>query len=177
MLPEFPKIEDKPDFQPPTDFASLLPWWGWALIAAGILLLGILLWWTVSRTLPKPVRPPKPPPAPQTLAMQMLEDLRSRKNQLSQRDLAQSVIQIIRTWLHRSFGIMANYRTTQEILALRADASLPPPPPALRGFQDFLLGTDALNFGGNTILAPDEAEQMIDQAINVIRRATAAVVH
>ncbi len=170
MIP-FPEIQDQPNFTPPTGGLEV-PVFVWVL--AGLLLAGGMLafisWRQKRRRLGYGAPPPAPPLASHVLAMNLLEDLRPNASQLPGRELASRVVEIVRTFLHRQFGVMARYRTAQEILALRQNPNTPPPSPAVREFEDFLLHADSLNYGS----APgpnDRPDALIDEAINVIRRS------
>ena len=170
-MPEFPKIADAPNFAPPPSTEWMLsqpssyPVWLWIALVLG----GLLLGWLVSLVLRKPtlLQPPAPPLANHVMAMTMLEDLRPQAPTLPPKELAARVTEIIRTYLHRQFGILARYRTSQEILDHRRNPNLPPALPAVRAFEDFLLATDALNYGDGTP-AP---HSFIDEAIDTIRRS------
>ncbi len=174
-MPEFPKIADAPNFTPPqlTDWLltqpSTYPLWLWATLLAIVLLAA----WALTRFLRKPEipHPPAPPLANHVMAMTLLEDLRPQAATLPPKELAARVTEVIRTYLHRQFGILARYRTSQEILAQRGDPNRPPALPAVRAFEDFLLTTDALNYGGVTS-AP---QSLIDEAIDTIRRSQSAL--
>jgi hypothetical protein len=174
MLPEFPEINDKPDFTPPAEWAPLLPSWVWALIVGTALLLTTVLVWQMLRGIQRVETPPPPPLPPSQQAIQMLQDLRSRQEQFSVPRFADQVVQVIRTWLHRSFGILANYRTAEEILHLRTDRSQPPPPPVLRDFQDYLLKARNIVFSPESAWESVEADLdknwLVEDALRMIRK-------
>ena len=168
---EFPKIADAPNFTPPPGqewiFLQPATWpgWTWLLLAVGLLLLGVSLYLTLRRTHIQ--LPPAPPLATHVMAMTLLEDLRPLASELPAQELAARVKEIIRTYLHRQFGILARFRTTQEILDQRRNPSLPPPAPAIKTFEDFLMRADALNYGGGD----DAPQTFIDEAIDAIRQS------
>lgn len=168
---EFPEIKDAPNFAPPPGqewvFAQPLTWPlpVWGLFLGGLCLLGLV--WYLRLRRPALILPPAPPLATQVVAINLLEDLRPEAPNLTSVELAARVTEIIRTYLHRQFGILAKYRTTQEILAQRRDPTLPPPPPALRLFEDFMLTVDALNYRREG--AP--ALTLIDEAIAAVRQS------
>jgi hypothetical protein len=175
FMPEFPKIADAPIFAPPPSTEWMLtqpstyPLWFWGVILAIVLLAA----WALTRVLRKPEiqHPPAPPLANHVMAMTLLEEIRPLATELPPKELAARVTEIMRTYLHRQFGILARYRTSQEILAQRGDPNRPPALPAVRAFEDFLLTTDALNYGGVTS-AP---QSFIDEAIDTIRRSQSAL--
>jgi hypothetical protein len=171
---EFPKIADAPNFAPPPQTGLLLsepntyPLWLWLTLACTTLLIAWgLVWLTRKPALPQP---PAPPLANHVMAMTLLEELRPQSAQLSGKELAARVTEIIRTYLHRQFGILARYRTSQEILAQRRNPNSPPALPAVRAFEDFLLTSDSLNYGADS---PAPAS-FIDEAIDTIRTAQAS---
>lgn len=139
------------------------PWWMWALVLGAILGIAVQLYFLLRKE--RIVYPPAPPLASHVLAMTLLEELRPKAASLSAQELAARVTEIIRTYLHRQFGILAHYSTTQEILAQRGDATTPPPAPAIRVFEDFLLRADSLSYSRAD--ASDVA--LIDEAIDAIR--------
>lgn len=141
------------------------PWWLWVSIALAALLMA----WLLSRLLKKPQvsLPPAPPLANHVMAMTLLEQLRPQAASLPAKELAARVTEVIRTYLHRQFGILAKYRTSQEILAQRRDPHSPPALPAVRAFEDFLLTSDTLNYGAKL----DAPQSFIDEAIDTIRRS------
>lgn len=166
---DFPKIADAPSFNPPPgDWWDLTqpgtwPWWMWALVLG--VLVGIALQLYLVFRKERAAYPPAPPLASHVLAMTLLEELRPRAATLSAQELATRVTEIIRTYLHRQFGILARFSTTQEILAQRGDASTPPPAPAIRLFEDLLLRADSLSYSRSE--ASDVS--LIDEAIDTIR--------
>lgn len=170
---EFPPIQDTPNFTPPPGpewvFAQPLGWpWGvWVLLITSSLLLLLALYLKLRR--PHQVWPPAPPLATHVLAINLLEELRPKESELSALELAARVTEIIRTYLHRQFGILARFRTTPEILAQRRDPTVPPPAPALRPFEDFLMHVDTLNYSRSS--APPQG--LIDEAIDTIRKSHA----
>lgn len=168
---EFPKLEDAPNFipppvEPPISLSPVTwPYWLMLLIGLSLLLFGFLLY-RLLRAQPA-ANLPAPPLASHVMAMTLLEDLRPQAETLAPQELAARVTEIIRTYLHRQFGILARYRTTQEILAQRKDLNSPPPAPALKAFEDFLLHADSLNYGRSD----ERAQTLIDEAINTIRKS------
>jgi hypothetical protein len=168
---EFPKIEDTPAYTLPPPPAWVLsdpstwPYWIWLALVALLFFFGLAL----RHLLRKPTLelPPAAPLSSDVMALRLLEELRPASQSLSTPELAARVTEVIRTYLHRQFGILARYRTTQEILAQRRDPSTPPPAPALRHFEDFLLETDALNYGQNT----EASQSLIDRAMDTIRKS------
>ena len=172
-MPPFPKIEDTPNFAPPTESAlPVLVWVLLGLMVAGAI-YGVVLWrHRVQSRLG--ALPPATPLASHVLAMNLLEDLRPRAAEIQPKEMAARVVEIVRTFLHRQFGIMARYRTSQEILALRQKSEGPPPAPAVREFEDFLLHSESLNYGAKD---HSHADALIDEAINVIRRSMDHVNH
>lgn len=170
---EFPPISDAPNFTPPAGQEWILlapltwPTWVWISLLAGVILLGITVYYKLRR--PSLVLPPAPPLATNELAIMLLEDLRSQATTLPAAEMAARVTEIIRTYLHRQFGILARFRTTQEILAQRRDLTMPPAAPALRHFEDFLLRSDAYNYNRDDAPAPT----LVDEAIETIRQSHA----
>lgn len=144
--------------------------WAWGLAVLALCAAAGLIWWRWRRRHFSSTRPPAPPLANQVLAMTLLEDLRSQADALPPPQVGQRVAEIVRTFLHRQFGILARYRTTEEILALRRDASTPPPPPAVRVFEDFLLHLDAVNYGSARSDGPG-GNSLVDEGIHAIRKA------
>ncbi len=162
---DFPDIKDAPEFQPPPDLGYGQPWWVWVAVLVGVRLLV----WLIMRLWRKFVtdRPPPPPVGPEILALRMLDDLEGQSQGMDPRELGRRIVPIVRTWLHRGYGILANYRTPEEILALRPRADLPPPSPLLLGFQEFLLETNALGYGSQPTLS---SREMLERARQLIRR-------
>ena len=107
---EFPKIADAPNFTPPPGKEWIFlqpgtwPGWTWVLLVAGLLLLGLSLYFTLRRI--RVPLPPAPPLATHVIAMTLLEDLRPLASELPAPELAARVKEIIRTYLHRQFGIL-----------------------------------------------------------------------
>ncbi len=178
---EFPKLsQDAPTYLPPPNTDWLRPppiseewllhpgsyppwvWWG-----VGVLALSVAS--VLYRVLRQPacLRPPPPPLANHVQAMTMLEFLRPTATTMPSAELAARVTEVMRTYLHRQFGVLARFRTTQEILAQRRDPRTPPPIPALRAFEEFFQTADTLNYGPATT-AP---ASFIDEAIDTIRRS------
>jgi hypothetical protein len=168
ILPEFPDIKDAPEFNPPADLAHGWPWYVW-LVMLGVIILAAGLLVRYVRQSRAAELPPPPPGSPSEQAIQLLQDLQGREAGLSMQQLCQQVVQVIRTWMHHCFGLLANYRTTEEILAIRSNPDQPPPPPVLKDFQDFLLETNALSYGA--VAAGRSKQDIVDEAISMIRRA------
>lgn len=168
---EFPEIADAPNFTPPSErmwmFEHPSTWPFWVFILLGISLILVAFGVYLALRGKNIEQPPPPPLASHVLAMTLLEDLRPRATSMPASELAVRITEIVRTYLHRQFGILARFRTTQEILAQRRDQTVPPPAPAIRVFEDLLMQTDSATFGGKV----DEPQGLIDDAINAIRQS------
>ena len=167
-MPPFPELKDispptPPPFSSPEEVQALV-WQVFGGVTALLVIAGVWLWWRWR------VRRSKAPPLPQPALDQLRERLAALQTQAgtaAPAALAEQVSQFIRTYLQREHGLMARYRTTEELLGTtrgprRADA--PPPLPFLRPFADVFPLCDTLKFAGSgasaAMLSP-----LIDRAL------------
>ena len=153
-VPEFPKLQDitQPPRPPELWDVFLDPsrpmFW---LIYGGLILfclgLVLILW---SRSGAGRKAPPQLPLTPQTDALRRLADIEALASTLSPLDLGNRVSGVLRQYLHRTEGVLANYRTTDEIVGHidPAHGHGPPPLPHLVAYGPLLRRCDSLKYGG-----------------------------
>jgi len=151
-MPPFPELKDitpptPPPFSSPEEVQAVV-WQGFGVVAALVLVASLWLWWRWRRRRTAP--PPLPVPALDQLH-DRLASLKADAHVLAPAALGQSVGDAVRTYLEREHGLLARYRTTEELFGLtqaarRPDA--PPPLPFLRPFADVFARCDALKFAG-----------------------------
>jgi len=167
-MPPFPELKDispptPPPFSSPEEVQAVV-WSVFGGFAALLLLVAFWLWWRwrVRRA----QAPPLPQPALDRLRRQ-LTDLHPQAAALPATALGQQVGDAIRTYLQRDHGLLARYRTTEELFGTtrgprRADA--PPPLPFLRPFERVFARCDALKFAGADA-PPGLKTEVIDLAL------------
>lgn len=173
MEPTFPELKDitpptPPPFTSPEEVQALV----WQIFAgvAGLVLLGTLVLWWLWR-----VRRHKTPPLP-VLPLEQLKQrllaLRGEAATLSSVELGQRVGDAIRGYLQREHGLMARYRTTEELFGTARGsrrAGAPPPLPWLRPFEDVFARGDAMKFAGATASGHDR-ETLADLALAAVEK-------
>lgn len=168
----FPPIEDITPL-PLSPAEQAQPWAFW--ISAG--LLGIILLWLLVlsiRVLARRLACPSLPPAADKQAQRALKALRKQSAGLSGAQFTAELGAVLRTFLHRRFGIMANFLSTSEILRPAAEnAVLPPAPPAALPVAEVLARCDALKFSGGAADDPASRGALLDAAEGALQGATA----
>lgn len=153
-----------PEIAPP-EFASpmLTPWWlVLAGIAMGMGLLALLVWFAF---LPKPHRPPSLRHAPLRSAMESLEALRARVQEMQPSEVAHDVSLIIRTYLEQSYAVPAPYRTTEEIYRSTA---LSTREPLKNRFEPVAVFYDQVEFAPRPRTVAD-SEGLVEAALEALR--------
>ena len=152
-MPPFPELKDispptPPPFSSPEEVQQIV-WWIFGGCAGALLLAAVWLWWKWR------VRQRAVPPPPQPA----LDHLRERLAALHPLAATQPAVEIgqkvgdaVRSYLQRQHGLLAHYRTTEELFGTTAAATrrhgAPPPLPFLRPFEDVFTQCDALKFAG-----------------------------
>lgn len=152
-MPPFPELKDispptPPPFSSPEEVQQIV-WWIFGGCAGALLLAAVWLWWKWR------VRQRAVPPPPQPA----LDHLRERLAALHPlaatqpaAEIGQKVGDAVRSYLQRQHGLLAHYRTTEELFGTTAAATrrhgAPPPLPFLRPFEDVFTQCDALKFAG-----------------------------
>lgn len=153
-----------PDIAPP-DFASptFTPWW---LVVGGIVgglgLLALLVWFAF---LPKTHRPPSLRHAPLKSAMESLEALRGRVQEMQPSEVAHDVSLIIRMYLQQSYAVPAPYRTTEEIYR---SAALSTREPLKNRFEPVAVFYDQVEFAPRPRTVED-SEGLVEAALEALR--------
>ncbi len=177
-MPPFPELKDisppsPPPFSSPEEIQALV-WQIFGAVAAVVLIAAAWLWWRWR------VRRAQPPPLPQPALDQLRDRLTALHPQLATLPpaaIGEQVSHALRTYLQREHGLMARYRTTEELLGTssglrRPDA--PPPLPFLRPFAEVLPLCDTLKFAGSG-LGSAAAAQLIDRALAATSDVRAAL--
>ena len=152
-MPPFPELKDispptPPPFSSPEEVQQIV-WWIFGGCAGALLLAAVWLWWKWR------VRQRAVPPPPQPA----LDHLRERLAALHPlaatqpaAEIGQKVGDAVRSYLQRQHGLLAHYRTTEELFGTTTAATrrhgAPPPLPFLRPFEDVFTQCDALKFAG-----------------------------
>ena len=169
----FPPIEDITPL-PLSPAEQAQPWAFW--ISASLLGL-VLLWLLVLsiRALARRLECPSLPPAPGKQALRALKALRKQAAGLSGGQFTAQLGAVLRTFLHRRFGIMANFQSTSEILhPVAGNAGLPPAPPAALPVAELLARCDMLKFSGGAADDPAARNALLDAAESALNEASAA---
>ncbi|HSI62961.1 MAG TPA: hypothetical protein VLE43_07570 [Candidatus Saccharimonadia bacterium] len=151
-----------PEISPP-DFpaVTITPWW---LVVLGILmglgLLALLVWYAL---LPKPVKAPSLQ-APLKRAMESLQSLRGRVQEMAPSEVAHDVSLIIRTYLQHSYAVPAPYRTTEEIYNSPAMSTREP---LKHRFEPVAVFYDQVEFAPHPRTVAD-SEGLVDSALEVL---------
>jgi hypothetical protein len=153
-----------PDIASP-EFPSRMvtPWW---LVVGGIgmglLLVAALVWFAF---LPKRLRPPSLRHAPLKTAIESLEALRSRVQEMSPSEVAHDVSLIIRMYLQQSYAVPAPYRTTEE---LYYSAALETRVPLKNRFEPVSVFYDQVEFAPRPRTVAD-SETLVETALEALR--------
>ncbi len=146
----------------------------WGLIAAGVLLAGVLVW-LAARWLKAVMSRPAPPESPEAWATRMLAALRWPEQESDERIRAfyYGLTEIVRGYIERKFEVAALEMTTEEFLTMlaRRPGAVPLDAASLR---DFLTRCDLVKYA----LAPatrEEGQQAIAAARQFVRATAAAV--
>lgn len=173
----FPEIQD---IAPPVEpVATPGTPWGWWVAIGALTLLGLaLLTWLLLALKGRARFPGLPDRSPDQVALRAIAALRERVadlegGSLSPTEFANELSGVVRVFLHRQTGVLANFSTSPEILGDRRRAGQPPPPPAVAAFRRVLLECDRMKFGGPD--APDAAAfaALLDDAAAAVRLASA----
>lgn len=167
-MPPFPELKDispptPPPFSSPEEVQALV-WQVFGGVTVLLLLAAAWLWWRWS------VRRAKAPPLPKRALDQLRDRLTAVQSQaatMAPAALGEEVSHAIRSYLHREHGLLARYRTTEELFGTsrgprRADA--PPPLPFLRPFAEVFPLCDTLKFAG-AATSGEPAARLIDRAL------------
>ncbi len=170
-MPPFPELKDitpptAPPLSSPVEVQMIVTVAFFALVGLG-LALGLVFW--IRASLRRRRLPPLPVTAA-TEARRALENLRSRAGTLSAAEFGQHASDILRRYLQREHGLLALYRTTEELFGRSTRPGAPPPLPQVRPFEPVLQAADALKFAGPTPTAADFSS-LVDQAMAAIHYA------
>jgi hypothetical protein len=129
-------------------------------ILMGLGLLALLVWYAL---LPKPVRPPSLQ-APLKRAMESLQSLRGRVQEMAPSEVAHDVSLIIRTYLQHSYAVPAPYRTTEEIYNSPAMSTREP---LKHRFEPVAVFYDQVEFAPHPRTVAD-SEGLVDAALEAL---------
>jgi hypothetical protein len=165
-MPPFPEMRDIAAPAEPPDVATLvtLSTFG-ALLVIGML-VGLMIFLRALRRRPKF---PALPSHPATAAIRRLEELKILAASVPAGELGSRVSEALRRYLHRSRGVLAHYRTTDELLQKENGGEGPPALPFLRRFEPVLRRCDAFKYMGATTTR-FERTTLIDEAVDVIEQ-------
>jgi Domain of unknown function (DUF4381) len=168
MLP-FPDIETIAE--PPTPVVEPATPWGWWVAAgvAAVILLGLGIWLAVM--LWRRAAIPAAPARPEKRALRELKALRKSAGAMAPAEFGAALSGVVRSFLNRRLGLLANVSTTQELLGRAASSHEAPPPPLAQVFSHVLDACDALKFGATT--QPDRAALIAETeaAMHTVQRA------
>ena len=152
-MPPFPELKDispptPPPFSSPEEVQQIV-WWIFGGCTGALLLAAVWLWWKWR------VRQRAVPPPPQPALDHLHERLAALHPLAATQpaaEIGQKVGDAVRSYLQRQHGLLAHYRTTEELFGTTAAATrrhgAPPPLPFLRPFEDVFTQCDALKFAG-----------------------------
>lgn len=177
-MPPFPELKDitpptAPPFSSPEEVEALI-WQIFGGVTVLALLAALWLWW---RWRLRRSRMPVLPKPPLDHLRDQLAALQSRNPNPPPTEVAHEVADAVRSYLQREHGLMARYRTTEELFGTgrgpgRVDA--PPPLPFLRPFADVFARCDSLKFAGAGAAGP-LASELIDRALAATEAARTAL--
>jgi hypothetical protein len=169
MLP-FPNIEDIVQVQKPAPPVET-PWGWWvAAILLGLLALGLLIGLTL--VLYRWASKPAVPPLPEKLARRELKALRKKAGALPAHDFAAALSGIVRSYIQRRMGVLADVSTTPEILGRTAARStVPPPTPLTHHFRSVLEACDAMKFSSGSAPEREGLLAETDAALTAVAQA------
>lgn len=141
--------------------ASPWPWIAGGLAALLVLaLLGVLLWFVLSRLLGKPR-----PISPLATARRGLRDIESEKAGLSPNDASLRISEVLKDFLQESFADPLRFETAQEFLARHArPGTTRLPQAAHQDLRSFVTMSEELKFGH-----PPDAERKVDSLLQLAR--------
>ena len=149
-MPPFPELKDitpptPPPFSSPEEIQALV-WMVFGGVVA-LVVLGLLwLWW---RRRTRHQAPPLLPRSPLDQLRDRLASLQSSPEPLPATQLGHEVAGAVRSYLQREHGLMARYRTTEELFGTHRGprrSEAPPPLPFLQPFAEVFTRCDALRF-------------------------------
>ncbi len=162
MLP-FPEIEKIAEPPPPVVEPGT-PWdWWVAVIALGLVLLGLFIW--LGAALWRRWSLPGVPAGPEKLAMRELKLLRRKAAGMVPADFATALSGIVRELLQRRMGLLPN-STTPELLGRAHSPGAVPPPPLATVFAGVLETCDTMKFGG---AAASDRAALLTEAETAVR--------
>ncbi|MFN0125821.1 MAG: hypothetical protein ACKV19_03945 [Verrucomicrobiales bacterium] len=177
-MPPFPELKDitppnPPPFSSPEEVQAVV-WQAFGGASALMLLAALWIWWRWRKRRAAP--PPLPIPALEELRQKLL-GLQSQAASLAPASLGQQVSDTVRSYLQRAHGLLARYRTTEELFgsnrgSRRADA--PPPLPFLRPFSDVFARCDSLKFAGADA-SGTERSSLIELALRAVEEVGIAL--
>jgi hypothetical protein len=110
------------DIAPPIDVFPYPPWMVATAIAAGVILLGLIIWFIV-RWIRR--RPAPPPPSATSIALRELEKLRAKAGEIKPYEFSVAVSDVLRTFISNAkFSLPATRQTSPEFLAAIAGSQL-----------------------------------------------------
>lgn len=144
------------------------------LVAGGLILLALTVLIFFMGWLSKRAKRPEFPSIPthRDATLKALENLRAVAPGQACYEVADQCSKILRQHLHRTHGVLANFRTTEELSGKSISGDRPPPPPGLEVFANCLNDCDALRFSHKTE-SGKLALPTIDQAIAAVSRKQA----
>lgn len=167
----FIPMNDDQQSLPLREIAPPLPVWDlgdlafWAGGSVLVLVLSVALVVWLMRWARRP-RFPRLPDEPGLRALRDLEDLCSVADSLSCEELAGRGSAVLRSFLHRRYGMLASFATSRE-LAGQPGSDEPPAPPEVVPLVVCLEEFDALRFGGDRSAA-GEVLGVIDRAVAIL---------
>lgn len=177
-MPPFPELKDitppnPPPFSSPEEVQAVV-WQAFGGVSALILLAALWIWWRWRKRRAAP--PPLPIPALEELRQKLL-GLQNQAASLAPDNLGQQVSDAVRSYLQRAHGLLARYRTTEELFgsnrgSRRAEA--PPPLPFLRPFSEVFARCDALKFAGADA-SGTERSSLIELSLSAVEEVRSAL--
>ena len=138
---------------------------------AAVMVLLLLAGFALLRWLRRP-RFPALPDAPQRRALRDLRELCARAESMPTVEVAGLASGVVRTFLHRQYGMLAAFSTSGE-LAGHAGGEEPPPPPAAVPLVSCLQQLDALRFAALPA-AGRECAALLERLIMVLENTQQA---
>ena len=163
MGPDGKPMTDILDIKSPLVFSLPWEWWIWALIALGVILIALAVWWFMKRrkdkTTPEPVIPPD------QAANEALAGL-EKKTDLTSREYGFEISAILRAYLEGRFVFPALEMTTEELSPCLARLGLNSA--MASRVRAFLKETDMAKFAGAELL-PAKRQDMAEMIKRLVQ--------
>jgi len=146
------------------DYSLIPPWVIWAAIVAGLLVIGLMVWWIRKRN-----RRPPPVRSPRERALEALQRIGNEIETLSPYEFSIAVSDILRGYVTEEYNLPVTRQTSFEFLNFLAKRS-PFSPDETSLLEDFLGRCDLIKFARYDA-TPHDSRRLLEEGTQFVKGA------